>query len=180
MAKKYMKTARLAGVAVGVLAMAALAAPLAAQPAVLGDSQAACAPGATGTAVLATVHGFKDRKGRLRLQNYRGTAGEYLETGKFLRREEVPVTTAGEMTFCLPLPGPGRYVLVALHDRDINGKLSPFSDGIGFTKDPKLGLSKPPAEKTVMDFGPGLNRVRIALNYLRGFSVRPLPADQVK
>lgn len=180
MAKTQRQTGIKAQAKAALVVLSAMSAPALAQPMVLGDNPAACAPGAGGTAVLATVHGFKDRRGRLRLQNYRGTKGEYLENGKFLHREEVAVPPAGEMTFCLPLPGPGRYVLVALHDRDVNGKLSPFSDGIGFTNDPKLGLSKPPADKTLAEFGPGVTRVRIVLNYLRGFSVKPLPADQVQ
>jgi uncharacterized protein (DUF2141 family) len=151
-----------------------LAATAAAQgPAVLGDT-AACHAGASGTAALVTVHGFKDRQGQLRIQNYTGIKGEYLESGKYLRRHDVPMTAAGDMTVCLTLPGPGRFVIVALHDRDTDGKLSVWSDGIGFTGNPHLRLAKPKPEETVLNFGPGVTPVRIVMNYRRGFSVRPL------
>ncbi len=140
----------------------------------LGTDAAACRPGASGTAALVTVHGFKDRDGRLRIQDYTGEKGEYLESGKYLRRQEMPVTTAGDVTVCLTLPGPGRYVIVALHDRNEDGKLSIFGDGIGFSNNPRLGLSKPDAEKTLFTAERGVTPVRIVLNYLRGLSVRPI------
>lgn len=152
----------------------ACAAPALAQAPVLGPEAAACRPGAGGTAALVTVHGFKDREGQLRIQNYTGRKGEYLESGKYLQRHDVPMAATGDMTVCLSLPGPGSYVIVALHDRDANGKLSVWSDGIGFTGNPRLALAKPAPERTVIPFGPGVTPVRIVMNYRRGLSVRPL------
>lgn len=161
------------------LALAALLSSQAgAAEAVLGGSSAACAPGGHGgpggAAVLVTVTGFKDRIGNVRVQDYRGDKDAYLATGKFLHREDVNLTPAGDMVICLPLPAPGAYAVVALHDRDSNGRLNPFSDGIGFSNNPRLGFSKPAAEKTLAEFGPGVSHVRIVLNYLRGLSVRPV------
>jgi uncharacterized protein (DUF2141 family) len=164
-------------VVLSVLASAVLAAaaPAGAQaPQVLGNNPDACRPGAEGSAALVTVHGFKDRVGRLRVQNYRGTKEDYLVEGHYLHREEVPVTPAGDITLCLPLPGPGDYAIVALHDRDSNGRLSIWSDGIGFSRNPRLGLAKPAADHVVISFGPGVTPVRIVLNYRRGLSVRPI------
>ncbi len=164
-----------AATAVGLILMAATARPAAAQgPVVLGSDAAECRPGASGTAALVTVHGFKNRDGRLRIQNYTGTKGEYLESGKYLRRQEMPMTAAGDMVVCLVLPGPGRYVVVALHDTNSDGKLSVWQDGIGFSNNPRLGLSKPAAEKTLFTADAGVNNVRIVMNYLRGLSVSPL------
>jgi uncharacterized protein (DUF2141 family) len=160
-----------ARIATALLGLAA-ARPVAAD--VLGSDPGACRPGATGTAALVTVAGFKDRKGRLRVQNYRGTPEEFLASGRYLRREQMPVSPAGDMAVCLPLPGPGAYAIVALHDRDSNGKLSVWSDGVGFSRNPRLGLSKPRPEATVMDFPAGITPVRIVLNYRRGLSVQPL------
>lgn len=168
MAKSYPRPALLAG-------LLSLAMPAMAQgPAVLGPDAAACRAGSAGPAALVTVHGFRDRQGQLRIQDYTGEDGEYLATGKYLRRHDLPMTAAGDMTVCLTLPTPGRYVVVALHDRDSNGKLSIWSDGIGFTNNPRLALSKPAPEKTLFTAGPGVTPVRIVLNYLRGFSARPL------
>lgn len=134
----------------------------------------ACRPGATTAAALVTVQGFKDRRGKLRIQNYRGNPEEFLASGRYLHREEASVSPDGEMTLCLPLPGPGNYAIVALHDRDSNGKLSVWSDGVGFSRNPRLALSKPALDATMMNFGAGVTTVRIVLNYRRGLSVRPL------
>ena len=180
MAKSRMRAISVAA----ALLLPLLAAPAVAQgPIVFGDT-AACRPGADGTAALITVHGFKDRNGQLRIQNYTGAKGEFLESGKFLRRHDVPMPVMtsvgganapiGDMTICLSLPGPGRYVIVALHDRDTNGKLSVWSDGIGLSNNPHLRLAKPTPEETLVSFGPGVTPVRIIMNYRRGFSVKPL------
>jgi uncharacterized protein (DUF2141 family) len=155
-----------------VLMAAMLATPASAE--ILGDSADACRAGAEGSAALVTVHGFKDRVGRLRVQNYRSGKADYLVEGHYLHREEVPVTPAGDITVCLPLPGPGDYAIIALHDRDSNGRLSVWSDGLGFSRNPRIGLAKPAADQVVMSFGPGVTPVRIVLNYRRGLSVRPI------
>lgn len=140
----------------------------------LGPDAAACAPGAAGPAALVTVSGFKDRAGRLRVQFYRGTPDEYLASGRYLRRQEIAMTAAGDISLCLVLPAAGEYAMVALHDRNSDGKLSIWNDGIGFSNNPRLGLSKPPAARTLVRFGPGISRLRIVMNYRRGLSVRPL------
>ena len=145
---------------------------------VLGGDAAACRPGSPGPAALVTVAGFKDRDGRLRLQYYTDKPDEYLATGKYLRRVELPVTPAGDMTLCITLPesavSQGRFAFVALHDRDSDGRLSIWSDGIGFSKNPRLGLSKPKPEATTIETGPGITPMTIILNYRQGFSVRPI------
>ncbi len=155
-----------------VIAALLTAAPGAAE--VLGGDAAACHPDAPGPAVLVHVHGFKDRAGRLRVQYYSDKANEYLVTGKYLHRVEVPVTAAGDMTVCVTLGAPGRFAFVALHDRNSDGKLSIWSDGIGFSNNPHLGLAKPKAAATAHDFGGGVTTIAITLNYLNGFSVRPI------
>jgi uncharacterized protein (DUF2141 family) len=158
----------------GAILLPLLAAPALAQgPVVLGDT-AACRPGADGTAALVTVQGFKDRNGQLRIQNYTGAKDEFLASGKYLRRHDVPLSAAGDMTVCLTLPGPGRYVIVALHDRDSNGKLSVWSDGIGLSNNPRLRLAKPSPDETLFSFGAGVTPIRIVMNYRRGLSVKPL------
>lgn len=141
---------------------------------VSGDAAAACGAGASGHTALVTVQGFKDRRGRLRVQNYRGTPEEFLVSGRYLHRAETAVTATGDMTLCLPFPGPGLYAIVALHDRDSNGKLSVWSDGVGFSRNPRLGLAKPAADATLINISFALTPVRIVLNYRRGLSVRPL------
>jgi len=152
-----------------------LAAQAPAQAEVLGSDAAACAPGASGPAMLVTVTGFKDRDGRLRVQYYPAEEDDYLGSGRYIRRQEMTVTPAdGDMKVCLTLPAPGEYVMVALHDRNSDGKLSVWGDGIGFSNNPKIPLGKPPLKNTRYTAGPGVNRMEIVLNYMHGLSVRPI------
>lgn len=160
--------------ALPLLAVAALV-PAIAHATILGTDAAACAPGARGPAMLVTVTGFKDRDGNLRVQYYPAEEEDYLGSGRYIRRQEMPVTQVDEdMTVCLTLPAPGDYVMVALHDRNADGKLSVWGDGIGFSNNPKIPLGKPPLKNTRYTAGPGVNRMDITLNYMHGLSVRPI------
>lgn len=132
----------------------------------------ACAPGASAPAALVTVEGFKDRAGQLRIAIYRATDSEFLASGRYVQRLDTPMTAAGSMTVCAPVPAAGDYVVVALHDRDRNGKLGPFRDGAGFSRNPKLGLSKPRIDAVRIRLD-GVTPMSIRLNYLQG--LRPAP-----
>src|SRR3546814_10684460 len=84
------------------------------------------------------------------------------------------------MSVCVPLPGPGTYALVVLHDRDANGRLSVWSDGVGFSRNPKLGLSKPDYSRVKVTLPSGTTDIDVLLNYRQGLSVRPLKAAGCK
>jgi uncharacterized protein (DUF2141 family) len=159
------------------LAVAALASLLSLAPAqaeVFGTDAADCASGASGPAMLVTVTGFKDRSGRLRVQYYPAEENDYLGSGRYIRRQEMPVSPSGDMQVCLKLAAPGDYVMVALQDRNSDGKLSVWGDGIGFSNNPKIPLGKPPLKNTRFTAGPGVNKMEIVLNYMHGLSVRPI------
>jgi uncharacterized protein (DUF2141 family) len=132
----------------------------------------ACAPGAPGPAALVTVHGFKDRQGQLRIAIYPATDADFLASGRYVQRLDTPLTPTGEMTVCAPVPAGGELIVVALHDRDANGKLGPFRDGAGFSRNPRLGLSKPKISAVKVNIE-GVTPLRIELNYLQG--LRPVP-----
>lgn len=132
----------------------------------------ACEPGRSQTAALATVHGFRDRKGNLRIAIYRASEDELLASGRYVQRLDVPMTAGGDISVCAPVPAAGDYVVVALHDRDANGKLSPFRDGAGFSRNPKLGLAKPKIESVRVRLD-GVTPLRIELNYLQGLKPAP-------
>jgi uncharacterized protein (DUF2141 family) len=137
----------------------------------------ACAPGAAGPAARVTVHGFKDRKGQLRIAIYPATDADFLASGRYVQRLDTPMTPDGEMTVCAPVPAAGDVVVVALHDRDANGKLHPFRDGAGFSRNPRLGLSKPRIEAVQVRLE-GVTPLRIELNYLQGLRPAPWRARQ--
>lgn len=137
----------------------------------------ACLPTAGQAAALVTVHGFKNRQGRIRIAIYRAKEDELLASGRYVQRLDTQLTPAGEMTVCAPVAQAGDYVVTALHDRDSNGKLSPFRDGIGFSRNPKPGLAKPRVEAVNIQLD-GVTPLRIELNYLQGLSVRPVRSKQ--
>jgi uncharacterized protein (DUF2141 family) len=173
------KTCRASVPAVLAPALALLAAllpiaPLAAQMPILGTDAAACQGAGNGHAALVRVTGFKDRVGRLRLQFYSDDPKTFLASGAYIRRQEVPMTPAGDMVICITVPGPGAYAFVVLHDRDEDGMLSIWSDGVGFSNNPKLYLAKPKVGPMLVTIGAGVTPIAIVMNYRRGLSVRPL------
>jgi uncharacterized protein (DUF2141 family) len=151
----------------------------------LGKAEAQCRPAETGPAVLVLVTGLKDRQGRLKAELYPANDDDFLAddnvlimAGKTFRRVEVPVPPSGPVQLCLRIPGPGSYALSLLHDRDSNRKFGLSSDGIGFSNNPRLGLSKPRADAVRFGAGPGLTTVTIRMNYRRGlFSFGPIKGD---
>lgn len=152
-----------------------IAAPAIAQQ---GDSnmifgeQAACAPGSTGPAVMVRVDGFRDRTGNVRIAIYHAIEEEFLASGKYVTRIDVPLTREGPMTVCAPVPESGPHAIVALHDRNANGKLNVWNDGFGFSRNPRLGSSKPPVDLVEVQVA-GVVPLNITLNYVQGLSARP-------
>ncbi len=167
MLKSWRRNAALVMVA-GVLSVpAAHAAPL-------GPDAAACRAGSGAPAALVRVQGFKDHTGNLRVQLYGGNAETFLDKGSKLKRIEMPVSPADEMEVCVALPHSGEFAIAVLHDRNGNGKMNPGTDGVGFSRNPKLGFSKPDYEKTAFVARPGVQTIDVVLNYLQGFSIRPI------
>ncbi|WP_046348456.1 DUF2141 domain-containing protein [Sphingomonas changbaiensis] len=150
------------------LATAAWSAPAAAM---YGDSEA-CARG--DTAVLVRVDGFKEREGTLRVQIYGSNPADFLAKGKKLRRIDVPVAKTGRMEVCVALPAPGAYAVAVRHDMDGNGK-SGWSDGGGFSRNPKLSLFhlKPSYNDVAIEVGRGVRPVDVRLLYRNGLSIGP-------
>lgn len=148
----------------------------------LGKAEAQCRPGENGPAVLVLASGLKDRKGRLKAELYPATDEDFLRDdnllimdGRPFRRIEVNVPPSGPVQLCIRVPGPGNYALILLHDRDSNRKFGLSSDGVAFSNNPKLGMSKPKAEAVKFAAGSGLTPLTVRLNYRRGlFGFGPL------
>ncbi len=147
----------------------------------LGKAEAACRANEAGPALLIEVSGLKDRKGLLRAELYPANDADFLaddnlliQQGKTFRRVDMSIPPAGNPLICLRVPSPGSYSLSILHDRDRNLKFNLLSDGIGFSGNPVLARSKPKAAATTLIAGSELTRIKVTLNYLRGFSMRPL------
>ena len=146
--------------------------PAVSRAAILGPDAAACASGSHGSAVLVTVSGFKDRAGNVRVQLYSDNDKDFLRSGmkltaegKIFRRVEAATPADGDAAICVQLPGPGRYTLAVLHDRNADGQLNVFSDGFGFPNNPKVSFSPPKADKAAFNAGDGITALSIRLKY---------------
>lgn len=149
----------------------------------LGKAEARCRPGDDASFEV-QVKGLKDRTGNLKLEVYPANETDFLaddnkliSAGKTFRRVEVPVPASGPVRLCVRLPGPGRYAVSLLHDRDENRKFGWRIDGIGFAGNPKLGWSKPHADKASAMVEGVRTPITIVLNYRRGFGVAPLASN---
>lgn len=148
----------------------------------LGKAEAQCRPNEAGPAVLVLVTGLKDREGRIKAELYPANDDDFLADdnllimdGKTFRRVEVAVPPSGPVQLCMRIPAPGHYALIVLHDRDSNRKFGLSNDGVGFSGNPKIGLSKPKADAVRFAAGPGLTTQTVRMNYRRGlFSFGPV------
>ena len=161
-------------VAVLAFSFAAFAAAAPARAQIIGSDAAACAPGG-GPAILANLIGFKDRKGSLKLELYPATEEDFLKDdrdlikeGKFFRRVRADTPQSGNVLVCIRVPRPGRYALLATHDRDLKNKFNFFQDGAGFASNKRLGMSRPKLPQAVIDVGNGVATTTIRMQYLRG------------
>ncbi len=121
-----------------------------------------------GPAVLVKISGLKDTTGKLRVQSYRGTQEEWLKSGAWLTRIEVPVT-ANNMTFCLPFSRTGEYAIAVRHDLNGNGKTDITSDGGGMSNNPSINifnLGKPSYKKTKFALGNEVKTISISMKYM--------------
>jgi uncharacterized protein (DUF2141 family) len=141
----------------------------------LGTAEARCRADETGPALMIDVVGLKDHVGKLKVEVYPGVEGDWLQddnklimAGKTFRRVEGAVPADREPHICVRLPGPGRYGVTVLHDRDSNHRFNWQHDGIGFSRNPHLGLSQPKATEVAITVGGGVTPVRVVMNYRTG------------
>jgi uncharacterized protein (DUF2141 family) len=152
------------------------AAPIAATPAdaqaIVGPDAAACRAG--GPALLVNVTGFKNQRGRLRVNVYGSKPADFLAKGKYVRRVDVPLSGSGRMRVCVKLPKAGDYAVAVRHDADANGK-SGWSDGGGFSRNPDISLAnlRPKYGQVAIPVS-GVKSLNVVLNYRRGLSIAPI------
>ena len=160
-----------------VLSIAAAGVALTAHPAAaqaaLGPDAASCRPGSRQPALLVNVSGFKARAGRVRVQIY--NASNFLVKGQRVRRVDLPVTSS-PMPICVALPGPGTYAVAVRHDVDGDNDRGDWSDGGGFSRNPKISLFhlKPSFQSVAIPVGNGVRPVPVIMNYRSGLSIRPI------
>lgn len=152
----------------------------------LGKAEGQCRTGETGPAFMIEVAGIKDHVGRLKVEVYPANDADFLAddnillmAGKTFRRVEIAVPAEPVPHVCIRIPGPGRYAVTVLHDRDSNRRFNWQRDGIGFSANPHLGWSKPKAASVATTAGAGVTPLRVVMNYRNGlFSIGPLAESQ--
>jgi len=147
----------------------------------LGTANAACRVNESGPALRVAIDGLKDRAGLLKLEVYPANDGDFLEddnklvaAGKVFRRVVEQVPRAGAVDMCVRVPRSGFYAVSVLHDRNSNHKFDLSKDGVGFSRNPKLGWSKPKANDVAIGIGPSVTTTQVIMNYRKGlFSFGP-------
>lgn len=154
------------------LALAALGGTAQAQ---LGPDAAACRAG-NRPAILVTVDGFKERTGNIRVALYGGNPATFLARGQTMRKINLPVSRAGPMRICVAVPAAGRYAIAVRHDVDGDNARGDWSDGGGFSRNPRLSLLhlRPSYGDVAVHVGQGPLPVNVVMNYRFGFSIRPV------
>lgn len=126
-----------------------------------------CRDGA-GPAVKVQISGITPAQGTLRVQLYPGNAADWLQSGHWLNRIEVPAR-GDTATVCMPVPGPGTYAIAVRHDVNGNGKTDIQTDGGGMSNNPAvnvLNLGKPSYDKAAFAVGSSVKTIAIRMKYL--------------
>jgi uncharacterized protein (DUF2141 family) len=131
---------------------------------------------AEGPAAAVTIRGLRAPTGLLTVYLYGDRPADFLEHARSLQRIEIPVESADPVQICLPAPRPGRYAVSVRHDVDGNRRRHDMNDGGGFSRNPRLSLTRlrPPLNSVLIDIGEDAMPVDIVLNYRFGMSVRPV------
>jgi len=127
-----------------------------------------CNAGDGGAALFIHVENIRSVEGNLRAQVYSSDPEDFLAKGKKLVRVDVPVKLESEQSVCVPVPAPGKYAFVVMHDRNANGKADFFSEGFGFTNNPALSLGPPDAEDVMFEVPEGVKKTSVRLKYILG------------
>lgn len=120
-----------------------------------------------GPAIQVTVTGIRTASGKIRVQLYRGTEADWLETGRWLNRIELPAR-AGSMTICMPAPASGDYAIAVRHDVNENGETDIRTDGGAMSNNPSINifnLGRPSINRTRFSLGNEVMPMTIRMRY---------------
>lgn len=163
-----MNSARFFGTALAAAALFGLAAsPAQAQyHQAIGNDPAKCK--GDGPAVNVTISGIKSGTGKVRVQLYRATKQDWLVSGRWIYRIEVPAK-AGTMTVCMPVPQAGSFGIGVRHDVNGNGETDLTQDGGGASNNPSVNifnLGKPSVDKAAFAVGNEVKAITIRMRYM--------------
>ncbi|MFC3098314.1 DUF2141 domain-containing protein [Alteraurantiacibacter palmitatis] len=120
-----------------------------------------------GPAVRVNVSGIKNAQGTVRAQIYRATQADWLQSGRWMYRIELPAQ-AGNMSFCMPVPANGSYAVAVRHDVNGNGSTDLRTDGGAMSNNPSINifnLGRPSVSRTAFDVT-GVTTINITMRYM--------------
>lgn len=121
-----------------------------------------------GPAVWIHITDIARAQGTIRVQLYRGTDADWLESGRWLNRIELPASS-GPMQVCMPVPASGDYAIAIRHDLNGNGRTDITSDGGGMSNNPSINifnLGRPSIDRTRFSIGNEVKPMSIRMRYL--------------
>ena len=121
-----------------------------------------------GPAVLLSVTSIKAGTGIIRAQLYYATAEDWLASGRWLHRIEMPAR-AGTMSICMPVPAAGDYAIAVRHDVNGNGSTDISTDGGAMSNNPSINifnLGRPSVNRTRFTIGRQVLPMTIRMRYL--------------
>ena len=122
----------------------------------------------SGPAVMITLTDVEASTGTMRIQLYPGTRADWLESGRWLNRVELPAQR-GRMTVCMPVPASGNYAVAVRHDVNGNGETDLRSDGGAMSNNPAINifnLGKPGIDETRFSVGTGVSAISVTMKYM--------------
>ncbi|WP_340588298.1 DUF2141 domain-containing protein [Erythrobacter alti] len=121
-----------------------------------------------GPAVWINITDIESSSGTLRIQLYRGTREDWLESGRWLHRIEVPARQ-GSRQVCMPVPAAGDYAIAIRHDVNGNGSTDLRTDGGGMSNNPSINifnLGRPSIDRTRFSIGREVKTMSIRMRYM--------------
>lgn len=121
-----------------------------------------------GPAVWINITEIESARGTLRIQLYPGTSADWLESGRWINRIEIPARV-GTTQVCMPVPRAGNYAIAIRHDQNGNGRTDIRTDGGGMSNNPSINifnLGKPSISKTRFSIGSEVKPMGIRMRYM--------------
>lgn len=129
------------------------------------DQITPCVAGEDGAPrALVDVQGLQSTDGQIRVQIYSDNPDEFLVSGAKVTRVDVPTVKDGQKV-CVTFPEPGTYAMAVLHDRNENGRADIFTEGFGFSNNPRLLFGPPEHEETLFSVEEGVKTLEVSLTY---------------
>lgn len=134
----------------------------------IANNPAACRAGG-GPAINVRLTGIKQGGGTVRVQLYRGIKADWLQSGRWVNRIELPAR-GGTMQVCMPVPVAGTYAIAVRHDVNGNGRTDLSTDGGGMSNNPSINifnLGRPSYTRTNFPVAAGeVKAITIEMKYM--------------